>query len=189
MGCHQHRNRPVVRRRVGPEVHQGAAFWEIGTNSFDRSGVFTLTSQGYVSPSHEDLAFPDIAAPDHGPAALFFTLTGNGGPTGADNGGFFPSTAFGRLSAGAGDLQGSKVNVVDLGQSPEDGFGEYLGFPGRIGPRWGDYSAGVYDPLQQQDLLLHQLHPVPELRAPAVHPDAGHLRRYQGRLRQLGHFG
>ena len=118
----------------------------VGTRSFDRSGIFTLTSQGYVSPAHEDLAFPVIAAPDYGPAALFFTLTGNGGPTGADNGGFFPSTAFGRLAAGASDLQGSKVSVVDLGQSPEDGFGEYLGFPGPTGPRWGDYSAGVYDP-------------------------------------------
>ena len=133
-----------------PEVHQSAAFWEIGTRSFDRSGVFTLTSQGYVSPSHEDLAFPDIAAPDHGPAALFFTLTGNGGPTGADNGGFFPSTAFGRLPVGAGNLQGSKVSVADLGASPEDGFGEYAGFPGPTGPRWGDYSAGVYDPLSNK---------------------------------------
>ena len=71
-----------------------------------------------MSPAREDLAFPVIAAPDYGPAALFFTLTGNGGPTGADNGGFFPSTAFGQLSAGASDLQGSKVSVVDLGQSP-----------------------------------------------------------------------
>jgi hypothetical protein len=128
------------------EVHQSAAFYVIGTRSFDRSGVFTLTSQGYVSPSHEDLAFPVIAAPDDGPAALFFTLTGNGGPTGADNGGFFPSTAFGRLFAGASDLQGSRVSVVDLGQAPEDGFGEYQGFPGGTSPRWGDYSAGVYDP-------------------------------------------
>jgi hypothetical protein len=133
-----------------PEIHQSAAFYVIGTRSFDRSGTFTLTSQGYVSPSHEDLAFPVIAAPDHGPAALFFTLTGNGGPTGADNGGFFPSTAFGRLYAGASDLQGSKVNVVDLGQSPQDGFLEYLGYPGPTGPRWGDYSGGVYDPLSNK---------------------------------------
>ncbi len=28
-----------------PEVHQGAAYWVIGTQSFDRSGVFTLTNQ------------------------------------------------------------------------------------------------------------------------------------------------
>ena len=147
-------------------MHQSAAFWEIGTRSFDRSGVFTLTSQGYVSPAHEDLAFPDIAAPDHGPAALFFTLTGDGGPTGADHGGFFPSTAFGRLSAGSGDLQRSRVSVADLGQSPEDGFGEYLGFPGRIGAALGRLQRRRLRPVQQQDLLLHQLHPVPELRAP-----------------------
>jgi hypothetical protein len=133
-----------------PEIHQSAAFYVIGTRSFDRWGTFTLTSQGYVSPAREDVAFPVIAAPDYGPAALFFTLTGNGGPTGADLGGFFPSTAFGRLSAGASDLQDSKVSVVDLGQSPQDGFTEYLGFPGPIGPRWGDYSAGVYDPLSNK---------------------------------------
>ncbi len=129
-----------------PEVHQSAAFWVVGTKSFDRYGVFTLTGQGYVSPAHEDLSMPVVAAPDYGPAAVFFTLTGNGGPTGADNGGFFPSTAFGRLSAGSSDLQRSKVHVVDLGQSPTDGFSEYQGFPGQIRPRWGDYSAGVYDP-------------------------------------------
>lgn len=128
------------------ENHQGAEYWVIGTDSFDRHGVFTLTSQGYASASHEDLAFPDIAAPDYGPAAFFFTLTGNGGPTGADNGGFFPSTAFGRVSAGSGDVIANKIHVVDLGQSPTDGFSEYLGFPGRIDPRWGDYSAGVFDP-------------------------------------------
>jgi len=129
-----------------PEVHLGAAYWVIGTSSFARSGVFTLTSQGYVSPAHEDVAFPDIAAPDNGQAAFFFTLTGNGGPTGADNGGFYPSTAFGRLSAGSSVLRNSRVHVVDLGQSPEDGFGEYQGFPGPTSPRWGDYSAGVFDP-------------------------------------------
>ena len=128
------------------EIHQGAAYWVIGTGSFDRSGVFSLTGQGYVAPAHEDLAFPDIAAGNSGPAALFFTLTGDGGPTGADNGGFYPSTAFGQLFAGSPTLLGAKVNVVDLGQSPTDGFSEYQGFPGPIRPRWGDYSAGVYDP-------------------------------------------
>ncbi len=133
-----------------PEVHQGAAYWVIGTRSFDRFGVFTLTSQGYVSPAHEDLAFPVIAAGDYGPAAFFFTLTGNGGPTGADNGGFYPSTAFGRVFARSGGLLRSTVNVVDLGQSPTDGFTEYQGYPGATRPRWGDYSAGVYDPVSNK---------------------------------------
>jgi hypothetical protein len=129
-----------------PEVHQGAAYFVVGTDRFDRSGVFTLTSQGYVSPAHEDLAFPVIAAPDHGQAVLFFTLTGDGGPTGANGGGFYPSTAYGRVLAGDDKLLASKVNVVDLGKAPTDGFTEYQGYPGATRPRWGDYSGGVYDP-------------------------------------------
>jgi hypothetical protein len=128
------------------EVHQGAAYWVIGTNTFDRGGPLTLSSQGYVAPAHEDLAFPDIAVGDYGTAAFFFTLTGNGGPTGADNGGFYPSTALGRVSARWGGLLGSTINVVDLGQDPQDGFTEYDGYPNGTSPRWGDYSAGIYDP-------------------------------------------
>ena len=32
-----------------PETHQGVVYWVVDTDSFDRHGVFTLTSQGYVS--------------------------------------------------------------------------------------------------------------------------------------------
>jgi hypothetical protein len=45
-----------------PEVHQGAVYWVVGTNSFDRTGWFTLTSEGYVAPEHEDLSMPAMAA-------------------------------------------------------------------------------------------------------------------------------
>ena len=127
------------------EVHQDGEYFVIGTAGFDKGAGLTLTGEGYIAPAHEDLSMPDIAAPDSGPAIVFFTLTGNGGPTGADNGGFYPSTAFGRLSAGASTLSGSAINVADLGQSPTDGFTEYQGYPGGTRPRWGDYSAGVYD--------------------------------------------
>ena len=44
---------------------------------------------------------------------MLFTLTGDGGPTGADHGGFFPSTAFGRLTATSGAMLNSTVNVAD----------------------------------------------------------------------------
>jgi hypothetical protein len=64
----------------------------------------------------------------NGGAITAFTLSGNGGPTGADNGGFYPSTAFGRLTADSNGLLGSKINIADLGQSPEDEFTEYHGF-------------------------------------------------------------
>jgi hypothetical protein len=137
-----------------PEVHQGAAYWVIGTNSFDSYGVFSLTSQGYVSPKHEDLEFPAMAAEGYpwqdggnGGVIMDFTLSGNGGPNGADNGGFYPSTAFLRLNSnsswGAG---GPTVYIADLGQSPQDGFTEYQGYPGATRPRWGDYSNAIFLP-------------------------------------------
>jgi hypothetical protein len=137
-----------------PEVHQGAAYWVVGTNTFDRFGVFRLTSQGYVSPEHEDLEFPAMAAEGYsfqdggnGGAIMDFTLSGNGGPTGADNGGFYPSTAFGRVSSTSSGLLGSVVNIADLGQSPQDGFTEYLFYPtGPVRPRWGDYNNAIFLP-------------------------------------------
>ncbi len=138
---------------ASPEQHAGAAYWVVGTHSFDQSGVFTLTSQGYVSARHEDVEFPSMAAEGfpsqdggNGGAIIAFTLSGNGGPTGADNGGFFPSTAFGRLSSTSGGLLGP-VQVADLGQSPQDGFTEYQIFAlGQTRPRWGDYSQAIFVP-------------------------------------------
>ncbi len=138
---------------TSPEVHQGVAYWVIGTESFDASGQFSFTGQGYVSPMHEDLEFPAMAAEGYfyqdtgnGGAIMTFTLSGNGGPTGANNGGFFPSTAYGRLASFSNGLLGSVINVVDMGQSPEDGFTEYDGYPTVYRPRWGDYSHAIFVP-------------------------------------------
>lgn len=38
------------------------------------------------------------------------------------------------------------INIADAGQSPQDGFTEYQGYPGQPFPRWGDYSEGIYLP-------------------------------------------
>ena len=134
--------------RANAEIHMGAVYWVVGTNSFDTTGKFTLTSQGYVTPEHEDLSMPAMAATPSsgGRAIMLFTLAGNGGPTRADHGGFFPSTAFGRLTSTSGGMLNSTVNIADMGQSPQDGFSEYQGFPGATRPRWGDYSWGVFVP-------------------------------------------
>jgi hypothetical protein len=131
----------------GPEIHGGAVYWVVDIGSFDKTRQFAITNQGYVSAAHEDLAFPAMAAEGtggNGGAIMDFTLTGNGGPTHADHGGFYPSTAYGRLTATSSGLNGSVINVADLGQSPEDGFGEYQGYPGPTRPRWGDYSWAIY---------------------------------------------
>jgi hypothetical protein len=139
-----------------PEVHVGAAYWVIGTNSFDQNGQFTLTSQGYVTAAHEDMEMPSVAGADNNGAIMDFTLSGNGGPTGADHGGYYPSTAYTMLSSypngpsfsnGSSNSNGpsqSTINIADLGMAPEDGFAEYLGYPGTTSPRWGDYSNAVF---------------------------------------------
>jgi hypothetical protein len=139
------------------EIHQGAVYWVIGTASsygFGRGG-FSVTSQGYVSAEHEDLEFPAIAAEGYwyqdggnGGAIMTFTLSGNGGPTGADHGGFYPSTAYGRLTSYSNGLLGSLINIADKGKSPQDGFTEYQIYDGYGVPRfrWGDYSWAIYLP-------------------------------------------
>jgi hypothetical protein len=130
-----------------PETHAGAAYYVVGTRSFDQTGRFTLTSQGYISAMHEDLEMPAFAAgASNGRAIASFTLNGNGGTAGADNGGFFPSSAFGRLTSTSGTLLQSTINIADLGQSPQDGFSEYQNYPSptpAFRPRWGDYGAAV----------------------------------------------
>ena len=129
-----------------PEAHMGAAYWVVGTDSFDRTGQLSLTNQGYVSAAHEELEFPAMAAgAPNGRAIMSFTLSGNGGLFGFDNGGFFPSSAFGRLTSTSNGLLQSTVNIADLGQSPQDGFSEYQGYPnGGLQPRWGDYGDAIY---------------------------------------------
>ena len=135
------------------EMHIGAAYWVVGTASFDKSGNFSLTRQGYASAAHEDLEFPTIAAEGNssqdggnGRAIMAFSLSGNGGPSVGDLGGYYPSTAYGRLTSSSNGLVGSAVNIADLGQAPEDGFAEYQGYPGTTRPRWGDYGAAVFLP-------------------------------------------
>ena len=130
------------------EVHVGAAYWVVGTSEFHGgTHLLTLTSQGYVAAAHEDLEFPTlVGAPGAWGALMSFTLSGNGGPTAADGGGFFPSSAYGRVTTSSGGLVGSEVQVTAVGAAPQDGFTEYQGLPGGIRPRWGDYGAAVFVP-------------------------------------------
>jgi hypothetical protein len=130
------------------EVHIGAAYWVVSTSSFvGGTHLLRLSSQGYVAAAHEDLEFPTlVGAPGDWGGLMSFTLSGNGGPTAADGGGFFPSSAYGRVSAWSSGLVGSTVHVTAWGSAPQDGFTEYQGLPGPIRPRWGDYGAAVFVP-------------------------------------------
>lgn len=119
------------------ELHIGATYYGVKTHDSTPGIVFTLASQGQVSAIHEDMAFPSFAVGGN-TVLISFTLTGNGGPTGADNGGFYPSSAFLILS-GAGK---GVVHVAAMGQSPQDGFTQYRP---DTRPRWGDYGQAVFD--------------------------------------------
>jgi hypothetical protein len=133
----------------GPaEIHQGAIYWVIDTHSYDETGKFAIRNQGYVSAAHEDIEMPAMAAEGtggNGKAIMLFTVNGDGGAPQSYSGGLYPSTGYGRLTADSGGLIGSVINVADAGQSPQDGFSEYQGYPA-VRPRWGDYSWGIYMP-------------------------------------------
>ena len=150
---------------AGPEIHEGAVYWVVNTGSFDKTRQFTITNQGYVSAAHEDMEFPAMAAEGtggNGKAIMIFTLNGNGGPTHADQGGFYPSTAYGRLTATSTGLNGSVINIADAGQSPQDGFSEYQGFPGVDSAALGRLRLGDLSPRRQRPVvLLQRVHPVP----------------------------
>jgi hypothetical protein len=130
--------------RGASELHIGATYWGVGAHGTASGVVFSLSTQGIVSANHEDIEFPTIAVGGR-TVLMSFTLSGNGGPTGADSGGFFPSTAFLILS---GSGQGV-IHIADLGQAPQDGFTQYRGYTSggvfNISPRWGDYGQAVFD--------------------------------------------
>jgi len=85
---------------------------------------------------------------------MAFTLSGNGGPNGVHHGGYYPSTAYGRLTARSGDIPGSVVNIADAGEAPQDGFTEYQGYPGPTHPRWGDYNNAIFLPFSGGKILF-----------------------------------
>jgi len=139
------------------ETHLGATYWGVGVGSFfndnsqgnnnDQGGFghnFSIVSQGYVSAAREDIEFPAMAA-GSGSVLMSFTLSGDEGPTGAA-GGFYPSSAYIMVQGG----DGNTIHVTALGQSPTDGFTEYLflgtNLPQNYRPRWGDYGQAVFDP-------------------------------------------
>jgi hypothetical protein len=98
-----------------------------------------------VAAAHEDIEFPTLAGGTAG-ALMSFTLSGSGGPTAADGGGYFPSSAYGRVTNSSAGLAGSTIDVTALGQGPQDGFSEYQPLPTIPRPRWGDYGAVVFVP-------------------------------------------
>ena len=118
------------------ELHVGAAYWGVQVPDIANGGHFTIGDQGIISAAHEDIEFPSVAVGGRS-VLVAFTLSGDGGPTGADGGGFYPSTAYLLLSG-----SDHTIHVADAGQAPQDGFTQYRP---DTRPRWGDYSQAVFD--------------------------------------------
>jgi hypothetical protein len=144
-------NSTLVNEQFGSsnEIHAGAAYWIVSTSSFTGTHpTLTLAKDGYVAAAHEDIEFPTLVGGGASGDLMSFTLSGNGGPTGADGGGYYPSSAFGKLTNSSAGLVGSTIHVSALGQGPQDGFTEYQPFfsPTLPRPRWGDYGAAIFVP-------------------------------------------
>jgi hypothetical protein len=90
----------------------------------------SVTQQGYIAASRNNVAFPAIGVGTTGKVVISYSLVGPD---------FFPSSAYSVItSSGA-----SSVNVIAAGQFPEDGFTGYSrlsGLPTNVA-RWGDYGA------------------------------------------------
>src|SRR5260370_32008174 len=113
------------RSQSAPELHQGVAYYVAGTSSFDSGGPLTLTSQSYVSPKHEDLTMPAMAAEGtasqdggNGRALITFTLSGNGGAPRGAGGGFLPSPPGAPRAGPAGGLVAAPLQPTGPGHAP-----------------------------------------------------------------------
>ena len=130
------------------EIHQGAVYWVVGTRSFDQTGRFTLTSQGYVTAKHEDLEFPSIAATpapggraDHGLHAERQRRPDRRRPRR-----LLPEQRFRQADQHFRRPAQVHGQHRESGQVAAGRLLEYQGYPGATCPRWGDYSWGLFVP-------------------------------------------
>jgi hypothetical protein len=103
-----------------PSARDGAAWFQIDPT---RQRV---ASQGYVAVQGAYLLYPAVLAPEHGPAAMVFTITSRT---------INPSAAFTTLGS-------NTVTVVAAGAGPHMSFSDALFKVAR----WGDYSFAALDP-------------------------------------------
>ncbi len=93
----------------------------------------SISAQGYVAVTGENIIYPSIGVNLAGDAVLAATLTGSD---------YFPSAVYVPIyQSGPGN-----VRLAAAGAFPDDGFTAYTSYGGAGIGRWGDYSAAVADP-------------------------------------------
>ena len=131
-----------------PEEHMGAAYWVVGTSSFDKSGqVHPDQPVVHLGHAHEDLEFPAFAAgAEQRPGDRVVHAERERRAAGADSGGFFPSSAFGRLTSTS--ARTAAVHHQHRRPGPvarRTASASTRTIPsGLIQPRWGDYGNAIY---------------------------------------------
>ena len=120
----------AVKPPTGPTV-VGIAYFVVTPS--DPAGTLsaTISSQGYVGASGENVMFPSIGVTAAGKAVMAFSLVGPD---------FHPSAAYTAIGASP-----DSIHVSALGAAPDDGFSGYKAEGGAGHGRWGDYSAAVAD--------------------------------------------
>jgi hypothetical protein len=108
----------------------GAAYFVVDPIQTPGAISGTITTQGYVWVTGNNVIYPAIGVNPAGKGVMVFTLSG---------GGYHPSVAYIRI--GTSGVSGP-IHIVGAGVLPADGFTGYLPGFGNT-ERWGDYSAAV----------------------------------------------
>jgi hypothetical protein len=115
----------------------GIAWWQV-TPSVKNGGKAegSVTKQGYVGLTGNNLTYPAIAVRQDGKGTIAFTVMGDT---------YYPSAGYATFNASATNPVGP-IRVAANGLGPDDGFTGYKAFVGDPPrTRWGDYGAAVTD--------------------------------------------
>ncbi|MBA3945592.1 MAG: hypothetical protein H0X37_13625 [Herpetosiphonaceae bacterium] len=119
----------TVVKSADSTLRIGIAYFEVKVGQLSS----TISNQGYLSVSGNNVMFPSIGVNANGQAIMTFTLVGPD---------YYPSAAYAKLG-GAG---APNIHLVGAGSGPDDGFSGYVAYGGAGVGRWGDYSAAVAGP-------------------------------------------
>jgi hypothetical protein len=117
--------------QVGKKILDGVAYFIIKPAWTNGALHASVTRQGYVATTNDNLIYSAIGVSENGNGAMVFTLTGPD---------YFPSAAYIPITLASG--LASAVRLAGAGAAPDDGFTMYPPFSNGVG-RWGDYSAAV----------------------------------------------
>lgn len=110
----------------------GIAYFDVKPSMNGNRLNARIDGQSYVSIAGNSVFYPGIGVTADGTAAAAFSVSGPA---------YYPSAAYAQLTP----AHAVSVNIVALGEAPQDDFSGYVANGGDGSARWGDYSYGVAD--------------------------------------------